>query len=238
VFRVPISGSYTLQNETRLMAKIADARTVLRGLAALSGQYPAFVVADAAGSPTDQFSDWLDVAIKAGVPEPHAMTLSTIDSQGCPDARVLLLKDLDDGGWYFAANSLSPKGKQIQQHSDVALSFYWPELGRQVRVKGQAINLGSESSAEDFLARSLGSRATALVGHQSEILRDPTELDGLFQAQLQRLTDSPSLVEDAWAVYVVRAREVEFWQGAADRRHLRLRYRQEQSEWRKELLWP
>ena len=62
------------------MAKIADARTVLRGLAALSGQYPPFVVADAADNPTDQFSDWLDAAIKAGVPEPHAMTLSTVDS--------------------------------------------------------------------------------------------------------------------------------------------------------------
>ena len=220
------------------MGKIADARTVLRGLAALSGQYPAFVVADAVGNPTDLFSDWLDVAIKAGVPEPHAMTLSTVDSHGCPDARVLLLKDLDEGGWYFAANSLSPKGKQIQQHADVALSFYWPQLGRQVRIKGQAINLGSARGAEDFLARSLGSRATALVGHQSEILRDPIELDALFQAQLQRLTDSPSLVEDAWAVYVVRAQEVEFWQGAADRRHLRLRYRREKSEWRKALLWP
>ena len=62
------------------MAKIADPRTVLRGLAALSGQYPPFVVSDAADNPTDQFSDWLDAAIKAGVPEPHAMTLSTVDS--------------------------------------------------------------------------------------------------------------------------------------------------------------
>jgi pyridoxamine 5'-phosphate oxidase len=220
------------------MTKIADARTVLRGLAALSGQYPAFVVADAADNPTDQFSDWLDVAIKAGVPEPHAMTLSTVDSQGCPDARVLLLKDLDEHGWYFAANSLSPKGKQIQQHADVALSFYWPKIGRQVRVKGQAIDLGPERGAEDFRARSLGSRATALVGHQSEILRDPTELDAQFHAQLQRLTASPSIVEHAWAVYMVRAREVEFWQGAADRRHLRLRYLQNQSEWIKALLWP
>jgi pyridoxamine 5'-phosphate oxidase len=220
------------------MAKIADARTTLRGLAALSGQYPGFVVADAADNPTDQFSDWLDVAIKSGVPEPHAMTLSTVDSQGCPDARVLLLKDLDEHGWYFAANSLSPKGKQIQRHADVALSFYWPKIGRQVRVKGQAIDLGPERGAEDFRARSLGSRATALVGHQSEILRDPTELDAQFQTQLQRLTDSPSIVEHAWAVYVVRAREVEFWQGAADRRHLRLRYLQNQSEWSKALLWP
>ena len=220
------------------MAKIADARAVLRGLAALSGQYPVFVVADAADNPTAQFSDWLDVAIKAGVPEPHAMTLSTVDSQGRPGARVLLLKDLDERGWYFAANSLSPKGKQIQQRADVALSFYWPKIGRQIRVKGQAIDLGPERGADDFRARSLGSRATALVGHQSEILRDPTELDAQFQAQLKRVMNSPSIVDDAWAVYVVRAREVEFWQGAADRRHLRLRYLQKQSEWSKASLWP
>jgi pyridoxamine 5'-phosphate oxidase len=220
------------------MAKIADARAVLRGLAAVEGQYPGFVVADAADNPTDQFSDWLDVAIKAGVPEPHAMTLSTVDSRGRPDARVLLLKDFDEVGWYFAANSSSPKGRQIQQHSDVAMSFYWAQIGRQVRIKGQAVNLGPERGAEDFRARSLGSRATALVGHQSEILRDPTELHAPFQAQLKRLADSPSIVEDAWAVYVVRAREVEFWQGAADRRHLRLKYRQNQSGWNKALLWP
>jgi pyridoxamine 5'-phosphate oxidase len=198
------------------MAKIADTPTVLRRLAALSGEYPAFIIADAGRTPADPFSDWLDVAIKAGVPEPHAMTLSTVDSQGCPDAGMLVLKDLDEGGWYFAANSLSPKGKQIQEHADVALSFYWPELGRQVRIKGQAINLGADRGAEDFLARSLGSGATALVGRQSEILRDPTELDARSRTQLQRLADSPALVDDAWAVYVVRAREVEFWQGAAD----------------------
>lgn len=79
----------------------------------------------------DQFAGCLEEAIKAGVPEPHAMTLSTVDAGG-PDARVLLLKDVDENGWYFAANSASPKGRRMTRNAEVALSFYWPTVGRQV----------------------------------------------------------------------------------------------------------
>jgi pyridoxamine 5'-phosphate oxidase len=213
-------------------------RDALRDLDTLLGPFPQFVADDSRDNPVDQFRDWLRGAIEAKVPEPHAMTLSTVDEGGCPDARVLLLKDLDQDGWYFAANATSPKGCQIRHQADVALTFYWQTMGRQIRIRGKAIDLGRERSTEDFLARSISSRANALVGRQSQILNHAADLDAEFNEQCRRIAESPSLVEASWTAYAVRPKQVEFWQGSPDRRHQRLRYSQTDAGWMREFLWP
>ncbi|MFS2221727.1 pyridoxal 5'-phosphate synthase [Pantoea sp. B65] len=216
----------------------SDMRELLRQLNALAGPYLPFDTAVAPRQPEVLFAEWLRMAIDAGIREPHAMTLSTVDADGRPDARILILKDVDEHGWHFAIARNSPKGQQLAHSPQVALTFYWPLLGRQVRIRGEALDRGVEYQISDFLARPAASRAVALLGRQSEILANEQDLaDGLAQQQ-QRLVDHPDLVAPQWAVYAVKAHSIEFWQGDEQRRHTRLRYVREDHKWRKERLWP
>ncbi len=110
-------------------------------------------VASLPAKPTLLFERWLCEAIDEGVPEPHAMTLSTCDGGGVPDARILILKDVDEQGWWFATSRVSAKGGQLGERPAAALTFYWPLQARQVRVRGPVVTGSPERSAADFLAR-------------------------------------------------------------------------------------
>ncbi|MDB5487643.1 MAG: pdxH, partial [Reyranella sp.] len=122
---------------------MSDLRDKLRALKSLPGPFPAFDPAAAPADPRDLFSSWLEAAIDAGIREPHAMTLSTVDEDGHPDARILILKNLDEAGWHFATTRTSPKGRQIEASPRAALTFYWQPLGRQVRISGAVVDLGT-----------------------------------------------------------------------------------------------
>ena len=204
----------------------------------MPGPYRHFDTTNAPVEPEALFSEWLQMAIRAGIREPHSMTLSTVDAEGRPDARVLILKNIDDHGWHFAITRSSPKGHQIAHTSNVALAFYWPALGRQVRIRGSAHDMGPQVQAADFLARPCGSRAAALLGRQSDVLVSERELEEGLLEQLKRLEENPQLVSPHWAVYAVRPDTIEFWQGDELRRHTRLRYQRNGSAWTTERLWP
>lgn len=210
----------------------------LRALKALAGPLPSFDPDMAPDAPKDLFAEWLREAIAAGVPEPHAMTVSTIDAHGAPDARMLILKNLDERGWHFAGTSNGPKGRQIALNPHVALTFYWPKLGRQVRIRGMALATDGVESRADFRARSTGARAAALLCRQSEKLGSPAELDAALGQQQKRLAEDPELVAPDWTVFVVMPHAVEFWQGDTERRHVRLCYRRDKSGWIRDRLWP
>lgn len=213
-------------------------RDILRGLPVLTGTAPEFDPARAPAEPIVLFTEWLMHAISVGVAEPHAMTVSTVDAQSRPSARVLICKDVDDAGWHFAVSSVSQKGRELAGDSAVALTFYWPALGRQVRVRGLAQPDPPPVTAADFLDRPQSSRAMALTRRQSQPYSDPGELDSaLNKAQLQ-LERTPALVPDEWVSYAVRADTVEFWQADAARRHRRLRYERDANGWSTTLLWP
>ncbi len=199
---------------------------------------PRFEVAEAPEHPADLFLEWLLAAIDAGVREPHAMTLSTVDEHGRPSSRVLILKGLGDGRWEFASSRLSRKGRELAASSWAALGFYWREQGRQVRVRGRVLPAGPERSAADFLARSPQARAEALAGTQSEILDDPAELSSALEQASRALSGDPHLVAEEWTLYGLVPDEVEFWQADRERRHTRLRYRQRDGIWLRERLWP
>ncbi|HEX3780623.1 MAG TPA: pyridoxal 5'-phosphate synthase [Pseudonocardiaceae bacterium] len=188
--------------------------------------------------PQDLFADWLRAAIADGAPEPHAMVLSTSDASGHPDARALILKDVDERGWWFAGSSASPKGTQLAEVPAAALTFYWPTLGRQIRVRGSVEAAGPAESARDFLARAPGGRAEALVGRQSEPLADPADLRAAFEAAKARVDAEPESVAPGWTRYVVVPSEVQFFQGDRQRRHVRLRYQRTGDGWTHTLLWP
>jgi pyridoxamine 5'-phosphate oxidase len=207
-------------------------------LPVLTGTSPALDDDAVPAEPVPLFVAWLQQAVDAGVPEPHAMTLSTIDADGMPRARVLILKAVDDRGWHFAVSSVSQKGRDLAAHPAAALTFYWPTLVRQIRIIGTVGDDGAQASAEDFLARPQGSRAMALTLRQSQPLHDIAELDAEIDKANHKLTDNPALVPEEWTSYAVRPSQVEFWQGAPDRRHWRLGYQRTESGWDRTRLWP
>jgi pyridoxamine 5'-phosphate oxidase len=215
-----------------------DMKQQLRALKSLAGPFPPFDPEAAPDEPDTLFVTWLQNAIDANVMEPHAMTLSTVDEEGRPDARVLILKNLDERGWYFATTTSGPKGRQLKANPNVALTFYWAELGRQIRIRGTAVNAGSAERDADFLARPIGSRAAALLARQSEVLHSSPDLEAETARARQRLADDPGLIAENWAVFCVVPRDVEFFQGDAERRHQRLAYRRAGPDWVRERLWP
>lgn len=210
----------------------------LRALKSLAGPFPPFEVDLTPDEPRELFSAWLRDAIEAGVKEPHSMVLSTIDENGAPNARVLILKNLDHRGWHFATTGSGPKGRQIARNPSVALTFYWPQLGRQVRLRGMALQAEAHERDADFRARTSGAKAAALIARQSEVLGSPQELEDALAQQYRRLQEEPDLVAPSWALFIVMPHEAEFWQGDSERRHHRLRYKRERAGWIKERLWP
>lgn len=217
---------------------MTDLRRLLRGIEVFAGDLPSFDPRDTPDEPAALFENWLLAAVRAGVREPHAMTLSTADAGGDPSARVLILKDVGPDGWQFASDAGSPKGRDLAKRPYAALTFYWPPLARQVRVRGPVGTAAPELSAADFLARGAEARAEALLGRQSRPLADPAERDAAVGESLARVAADPELVAPGWTLYTVRPETVEFWQGDKARRHTRLVYKRTAPGWRKHMLWP
>jgi pyridoxamine 5'-phosphate oxidase len=228
---------------------VTSFRERLRRLATFPEELPRFDVGDLDAlppTPQELFARWFDDALAAGLPAPHAATLSTADASGRVHARTLICKDVTEDGWWFAGRADSPKGRDLAVNPHAALTFFWRELGRQVRVTGAATP-DAEVGARDFRARPDASRAAGLVGRQSEVLAAPAEHDAAFAAALDRVRADPDLVDPAWTAWVLTPVEVEFWQARADKDQTRLRYRAGEpassqapmeTTWTKELLWP
>ena len=215
-----------------------ELRNRLRELRVFDDDLPDFAPEAAPETPEPLLLGWIEHAIECGVRAPHAMTLSTVDAYGRPNARVLLLKAVEDGRLEFASSSGSRKGRELNDTRAAALTFHWPEIGRQVRARGRIAEGDRDAARRDFLARPEPSRAESLHGKQSLRLDDRAELDAAFEEGLRRVSEEPELVPDHWTVYQLVPTDLEFWQGRADRRHVRLRYRRLREGWTRELLWP
>ncbi|UQA94767.1 pyridoxine/pyridoxamine 5'-phosphate oxidase [Streptomyces halobius] len=213
-------------------------RELLRGLRVWESELPSFDPAKAPDEPLPLFRQWLREAAEAGVPEPHTMMLATADAAGDPSVRTVILHDADECGWHFASHRGSRKGRELAARPRAALGFYWPAVGRQVRVRGTVTAAGPEESAADLHRRSTGALAAALVGRQSEVLGSTEELARASEAAWERARREPDASVPSWTLYVLRAEEVEFFQGDAQRRHVRLNYRCVDGGWEQELLWP
>ncbi|MEW2632795.1 pyridoxal 5'-phosphate synthase [Streptomyces sp. NPDC048389] len=200
---------------------------------------PAFDPAGAPGEPLPLFHRWFAEAVAAGQTEPHTMTLATVDEQGCPDARIVMLHDADERGWHFATHATSAKGRQLTARPEASLVFYWAAQGRQIRVRGQVTAASPEESRADLAARSTGALAAALTGRQSEVLPSVEALAHASRGAWERARSEPDASVPSWTRYAVEPREVEFFQGDERRRHVRLRYRRPTGgAWERELLWP
>ncbi|OKJ15123.1 oxidase [Streptomyces sp. TSRI0261] len=202
-------------------------------------ELPSFDPASAPADPVPLFHAWFAEAVAAGQAEPHTMSLATVDAEGLPDVRTLMLHDADERGWHFATHATSAKGRQLAARPYAALGFYWPARGRQVRVRGPVARCTPAESHADLHARSTGALAAALTGAQSEVVGSVAELHRAADAAWDRARAEPDAEAPTWTRYVVEPAEVEFFQGDARRRHIRLRYRrQEDGGWTRELLWP
>lgn len=213
-------------------------KSELRALPVFDADLPAFDPDAAPERPGLLFADWLRHAIDAGVREPHAMTLSTVDADGRPDARTLILKGLEGDEWLFASVADGPKGRQLAAMPAAALTFYWPQLGRQVRVRGEVTTSDAAASAADFLARSPSARAEVFLGHQSEPMPDVAAARVSLELAVMDLGRSPDLVAPSWTLFRVHADEVQFFQASPDRWHIRLRYTLAEDGWVRERIHP
>ncbi|MGG7508992.1 pyridoxine/pyridoxamine 5'-phosphate oxidase [Plantibacter sp. YIM 135249] len=227
------------QKQTR---PAASTREWLRSLPVFTTPSPDFDPARVPEAPVDLFLEWLADAASAGVQAAHAMTVSTATPETGPDARIVILKDVDDDGWQFASNTGSPKGRALAEDPRAALTFFWPTRGRQVRIVGVVEAMPDELAAADFLARPEASRSSTLVGRQSEPLASQAEYETAAAAARERVQAEPDIVAPGWTVFLVRPLAVEFWQASRDRAHLRVRYEREStgpsSPWSHGMLWP
>ncbi len=195
--------------------------------------------ADAHPDPYEQFRLWLGDAHSAGIQQPNAMTLSTVDAHGRPDARVVLLKALDDRGFVFYTHRTSKKGQQMAANPHVALTFLWDGLERQVRVLGSVEWTTDAESDEYFLSRPRGSQLGAMVSNQSAVIDGRESLEAALADLAARTGEAPLERPRTWGGYRVLPSDFEFWQGRPSRLHDRIRYVPDgHGLWRRERLAP
>lgn len=188
-------------------------------------------------NPIKQFEIWLNEAIKAQVNEPTAMNLATINAQGRPNSRVVLLKEVNAEGFVFFTNYLSQKGQALAQTPFAALNFFWSELERQVRIEGRVQKLPEAQSDAYFVSRPYASRIGAWASEQSAVLTSKNAL--LAKAALVAAKHPMNVPRpEHWGGYIVLPDLIEFWQGRPSRLHDRIRYRLVQQVWVTERLSP
>ncbi len=195
--------------------------------------------ADVGPEPLAEVAAWVGAAVAAGVEEPTAMTLTTVEPDGTPSARIVLLRGVDGRGLRFFTNYSSAKGRALAINPDCALVLHWAVLQRQVRAVGTAERLGVEESDAYFSGRPRGSQLAAWASEvQSSVVADRSVLDARL-AEVERRFDGIDVPRPPdWGGYLVRPRTVELWQGRLHRLHDRLRYRREGDAWVLERLSP
>ncbi|MCG8581200.1 MAG: pyridoxamine 5'-phosphate oxidase [Bacteroidales bacterium] len=181
-------------------------------------------------NPFEQFNSWMDDAIKAQCNMPTAVTLATVGKDGMPNCRIVLLKEVCDGGFVFFTNYNSEKGLELKNNM-AALNFFWPELERQVRIRGIVEKVSSKKSDEYFQSRPRESQLGAWASNQSEVVENYDELLRNYSRLELKYKDDIIPRPVHWGGYIVKALSIEFWQGRDNRMHDRFQYNFENEHW-------
>jgi len=192
----------------------------------------------ACANPFEQFRQWFDQALKAELVEPNAMTLSTVDAEGIPNARTVLLKAYDERGFVFFTNYESTKAKELDANPGATLLFPWLPLERQVKIRGTAERISATESLNYFLSRPKGSQLGAWVSAQSRVISSRQVLEMKLDEMKRRFSDGKIPRPDYWGGLRVRPMTFEFWQGRPNRLHDRLQYTPNGEAWRIDRLAP
>ena len=193
---------------------------------------------DLDADPLAQFGAWFDEALRSGVALPNAMTLATATKKGRPSARTVLLKGFDARGFVFYTHYRSRKGRDLEENPRAMLLFCWEELERQVGIEGAVTRVSAAESDEYFASRPLGSRLSASISPQSEVVANREALEVKLEEASKRWRNAPPRPEE-WGGYRLAPEQFEFWQGRKDRLHDRLCYRRKAAgAWKIERLAP
>jgi pyridoxamine 5'-phosphate oxidase len=189
--------------------------------------------------PIEQFNTWFDEAIQAKVPEPNAMSLATVGSDQRPSCRIVLLKGVEQKQFVFYTNYQSHKGKELDAHPFCALTFFWPELERQVRIEGAVSRVEEYRSEAYFQSRPLGSQIGAWSSPQSSVIENREILDERVSQITKRFQGATKLPKPKqWGGYQVTPFMIEFWQGRTSRLHDRIEFTLIDGVWKRHRLAP
>jgi pyridoxamine 5'-phosphate oxidase len=179
---------------------------------------------DCAANPIEQFKSWMAEAVAAKIEMANAMTLATVDLSGAPHARIVLLKDVDPGGFVFFTNYQSSKGNDLESNKRASLLFWWHAMTRQVRIEGSVERVSAEESDAYFRTRPRESNLAAIASPQSRPVENREALETLIR-DVSVQQEGQVLTRPAyWGGYRLRPALLEFWQGRPDRSHDRIEY--------------
>ena len=192
---------------------------------------------DLDADPLVQFGSWFDLALHSGVVLPNAISLATATKQGRPSVRTVLLKGVDARGFVFYTHYRSRKGRELEENPRAMLLFCWKELERQIGIEGGVTRVSAAESDEYFASRPLGSRLSATISPQSDVVASREVLEAGMENASKRWRDAPPRPE-GWGGYRLAPDRLEFWQGRKDRLHDRLCYCKAAGGWKIERLAP
>jgi pyridoxamine 5'-phosphate oxidase len=193
---------------------------------------------DVLDDPVAQFGKWFEEALAAQVNEPNAMSVATVDADGKPTSRIVLIKQYDARGFTWYTNYESQKGRQLSANPHAALLFFWSELERQVRIVGRVERTSAAESDKYFYSRPLKSQVAAVASRQSEPIANREQMEANYQAVAAASGDQPTRPE-YWGGFRLVPERVEFWQGRRSRFHDRIVYiKQADGSWIKQRLQP